>query len=125
MQYIEVQPPVEAILYPQKATRFRKSPCDWKNFTPLEIYITCQSHQRDKSNPFGSKNSLQQSSVQSLLIFGRMVHCGNQCPRDTQDLDFNTFSLKPYRELLQKQILCNFVYQAAILLVIEFIVLEA
>lgn len=82
---------MEAILHPQKTAMFIKSPCDWKNLTPLEIYITCQTHQRDKSNPFGSKNSLQQSDVHSLLIFGRMVHCGNQCPRDTQDLNFNNF----------------------------------
>lgn len=38
-----------------------------------------------------AKNSLQQSAVLSLLIFGRMVWFGNQCPRDTQDLDMSIF----------------------------------
>lgn len=38
-----------------------------------------------------AKNSLQQSAVLSLPIFGRMVWFVNQCPKDTQDLDTIVF----------------------------------
>lgn len=58
--------PLGAILHPQKAATLRKSPCNWENLNPLEIYITCQTHLWDKSNPFGWKIAC--SSLPSLVF---------------------------------------------------------